>query len=35
MKKIDEVVLLVGFGLNLAVLSVIVFALAVIYLSPL
>ncbi len=33
-KRLDEVVILIGFGVNVAILSVVVFALAVTYLAP-
>jgi len=34
MKKFDEVVVLVGFGLNAAILSIVLFVLAITYLIP-
>ncbi len=34
MKNMDEVVLLIGFGVNVAILSIVVFGLAITYLSP-
>ncbi len=33
-KKLDEVVLIIGFGVNIGILSVVLFALAATYLAP-
>lgn len=35
MRDMDEVVLLIGFGINFAILSIVIYALAAIYLTPL
>jgi len=34
MKKLDEVVVLIGFGVNVAILSIVLFILAITYLTP-
>jgi len=34
MKKLDEVVVLIGFGVNVAILSIVLFVLAITYLAP-
>jgi len=34
MKKFDEAVVLIGFGVNVAILSIVLFVLAITYLTP-
>ncbi len=34
MKNMDEVVLLIGFSVNIAILSLVIFGLAITYLAP-
>jgi len=33
-KRIDDIVLIIGFGVNVGILSVVLFALAATYLAP-